>query len=182
MRKCLIFNQVLDGYGRILIEYSHCNHREVTALDFMGNKFWGDSDRASRIYLSRKMEPLGLGGSKFIFFVSICRHPGITQAEMVKITLFDKTVVTRAVAAIEKQGLIRREPDEEDRRLFHLYATEQGERIYWQVREIVRDWNRRIYARLSWPGEEVEALLREIARANREILHEELQMDVVEES
>lgn len=151
-------------------------------MDFMGNKFWGDSDRASRIYLSRKMEPFGLGGSKFIFFVSICRHPGITQAGVVKITLFDKTVVTRAVAAMEEQGLIRREADPGDRRVFHLYATGDGERIYQQVSEIVRDWNRKIYARLSWPGEEVEGLLKEIARANRQILQEELQMDVVEDN
>ncbi|MGN0968938.1 MAG: MarR family winged helix-turn-helix transcriptional regulator [Oscillospiraceae bacterium] len=150
-------------------------------MDYIGNKFWGDSDRASRIYLSRKMEPFGLGGSKFIFFVSICRHPGITQAGVVKVTLFDKTVVTRAVAAIEEQGLIRREPDPEDRRVFRLYATEEGERIYQQVSEIVRDWNRKIYARLSRPGEEVEALLKEIARANRQILYEELQMDVVDD-
>lgn len=151
-------------------------------MEFIGNKYWGDSDRASRIYLSRKMEPFGLGGSKFIFFVSICRHPGITQAGVVKVTLFDKTVVTRAVAAIEEQGLIRREPDPEDRRVFHLYATEEGERIYQQVSEIVRVWNRKIYARLSRPGEEVEALLKEIARANRKILQEELQMDVVEDT
>ena len=151
-------------------------------MDFIGNKFWGDSDRASRIYLSRKMEPFGLGGSKFIFFVSICRHPGITQAGMVKVTLFDKSVVARAVAAMEEQGLIRREADPEDRRVFHLYTTGDGERIYQQVREIVRDWNRKIYARLSRPGEEVEGLLKEIARANRQILQEELQMDVAEDN
>lgn len=149
-------------------------------LDFFGNKYWGDSDRASRIYLSRKMEPYGLGGSKFIFFVSICRNPGITQAGIVKVSLFDKTVVTRAVAALEQQGLIYRAPDLEDKRVFHLYPTSAGEEVFQTVDRIVRDWNRRIYERLSWPGDEVEALLREIAQVNRQILQEEFQMDVIE--
>ena len=149
---------------------------------YLGNRFLGDSDRASRMYISHKMEPLGLDGrSEFVFFCCIARMPGITSTNIAKITLFDKGMVAKAVRALEEKGLVLRKSDEQDRRSSHLYLTPRGEEVYRQAVQILQDWNKRIYDALPWPNEEIEQMLRAIATASRKLLAEELHLDLSKE-
>src|ERR687884_2088242 len=43
--------------------------------------------------------------------------------------------MTRIVQALERDGLVRREPDRDDGRVVRLHATAKGERVMWGGRE-----------------------------------------------
>ena len=59
----------------------------------------------------------------------IADNPGITVNELSKMWNRTKGAVSQNVAKLEKKGLIVRERSEEDARLVHIYATEEGEKL-----------------------------------------------------
>jgi len=141
------------------------------------NKYLGDGDRASRLFFSKKMAPYDMTSSRFIFFVSINRHPGITQAEIVRITVFEKSTVARGIASLERDGFIYRVAEPDNRHISHCYATEKGKETYQHIDQIITDWNEKIYAKLSVPKDTAMALLSEISSIARDILLEEIGVD-----
>lgn len=134
---------------------------------YITNKYLGDSDRAARGYLSRQMEPYGLGKNLFIFFVAIARNPGASQADVCRITLFDKAIVARSVAKLESLGYISRRYYEGDRKTSHLFPTDKGCGIFEEIRQIVSDWNEQIARDVGMDPAELEALAKKISDATR---------------
>jgi len=58
--------------------------------------------------------------------VPIYKEHGMNQGKLCELISQEKTGVSRLVAALEKRGLVRREPSENDRRVKNLYCTEAG--------------------------------------------------------
>ncbi len=141
------------------------------------NKYLGDGDRISRLYFSKLMAPYGMNSSRFIFFVSINRNPGITQAGVVRITVFEKSIVARGIVSLERDGFVYRVADENNRHISHWYPTEKGKEVYQHINQIITDWNEKIYAKLSVPKETAMAVVKEISFVSREILMENLGLD-----
>ena len=54
----------------------------------------------------------------------------LAQAEQVK-----PPTMTRLVAALEADGLVKREVDREDRRITRIHATKKGEKVMFEGRE-----------------------------------------------
>lgn len=132
------------------------------------NKYFGDSDRAIRMYLDRQFSEYGLGGNRFIFFVAIARNPGVSQAEICHITLFDKAIVARAVAKLEELDYVTRKYLDGNKRRSHLYLTEKGEQLFDKVANFVTDLNDQVASDMNMQPEELEALAKkysEIVRA-----------------
>lgn len=134
---------------------------------YITNKYLGDSDRASRFYLSRQMERYGLGKNLFIFFVAIARNPGASQADICRVTLFDKAIVARSVAKLEALGYVARRYYEGDRKTSHLFLTEKGTDIFDEVQAFVSDWNEQIARDVGMDPGELEALAKKISDATR---------------
>lgn len=55
-------------------------------------------------------------------------HPGIGFAEIVRATRLDRSLVSRLIQALLKQGLIERRSTPNDARRFELHATDLGRR------------------------------------------------------
>lgn len=51
---------------------------------------------------------------------------GLTQGRLCEVLSQEKTGVSRLVAALEKRGLVRREPSKDDRRVKHIFITDAG--------------------------------------------------------
>ena len=134
---------------------------------YITNKYLGDSDRATRFYLSQQMEPYGLGKNLFIFFVAIARNPGASQADICRITLFDKAIVARSVAKLEALGYIVRQYYEGDRKTSHLFLTDKGSGIFEEVQRIVSEWNEQIARDVGMDPRELETLAKKISDATR---------------
>jgi len=62
---------------------------------------------------------------------------GLTQGRLCDMLSQEKTGVSRLVAALEKQGLLRRESGDEDRRVKYIYITDKGRELVDFTLEIV---------------------------------------------
>jgi DNA-binding MarR family transcriptional regulator len=58
--------------------------------------------------------------------LNLVRTEGVTLAELARRTMVAPTVITGIVDRLERQGLIRREPDPRDRRVNRLVLTDEG--------------------------------------------------------
>lgn len=57
------------------------------------------------------------------------KHEGLSQGRLCEILSQEKTGVSRLVAALERRGLVRREPSREDRRVKHIFITDDGREL-----------------------------------------------------
>lgn len=58
--------------------------------------------------------------------IPVYKHDGLTQGQLCEIMSQEKTGVSRLVSALEKRGLLRRDPSKEDRRVKFLFITDAG--------------------------------------------------------
>jgi len=69
----------------------------------------------------------GRAHHRVIHFVG--RHPGITVQDLLNILRITKQSLSRVLSALVKRGYVEQKPGRRDRRLRHLYLTEEGERL-----------------------------------------------------
>lgn len=85
-------------------------------------------------YFDLSLEADQIGSGQQFFLLRIAENEGITMYDLARIGSFDKGTVTKAVQKMVQQGYVRIEVDEYDKRVRHLYITEQArgliERVY----------------------------------------------------
>jgi DNA-binding MarR family transcriptional regulator len=79
----------------------------------------------------------------------------------------DPSTITRQVQALEKADLVRRRPDEEDRRASILDLTEEGRSVLAHTRAYRRQRLEEMLA--DWPAEDRDEFARLLTRANESI-------------
>lgn len=77
------------------------------------------------------------------------RYDGIAAREVAQRTAMDKVAVSRAVAALMKDGRVRRGTAEHDKRQSVLTLTEKGWKIYDEVAPLALEHERRLLAHLD---------------------------------
>lgn len=75
----------------------------------------------------RTLRAEGIGTSEFDVIHAIRKNPGLTQAEVCKITGLDKGAVARQTANLEAKGYLTRRENPADGRSQLLFATEKAE-------------------------------------------------------
>lgn len=60
-------------------------------------------------------------------------EPGLTLTRLIELVLLEKTVTSKLVTTLSKQGLLRREIGEADARQLNLYLTPAGEALVAQT-------------------------------------------------
>ena len=68
--------------------------------------------------------------------VSIERHGPLTLGRLAELERVTPPSITRVVAALERDGLVRREVDERDRRVSRVAVTAEGERLLQRSRTL----------------------------------------------
>ncbi len=105
--------------------------RKINIISRCANAYRGDklhSDKLSPLHHS--------------FVLTVTRFPGISQEELAEKLCINKSNVTRAVATLEDQGYVKRESDENDKRILRVYPAEKMMEILPQVRSVSKEWNR----------------------------------------
>ena len=97
------------------------------------------ADRYKRMYLDKQLGPLGINSSQHMYVLKVCAEPGITQDQFLQSFYVHPSNVTRAVAALEKGGFLRREACEEDKRKWRLYPTDHSRNLYPEIVRICRE-------------------------------------------
>lgn len=70
---------------------------------------------------------------QFLFLSRICENPGISMISLVHNLKMDKTTVTKATQKLIKAEYVRKEEDENDKRLSHIFPTPKALDIYEQI-------------------------------------------------
>ena len=65
--------------------------------------------------------------------LTVADHPGITAQALADYSGLDKMSVSRGVRNLEGQGRLSRDGNEADRRLRHLYLTDEGWAVYAEI-------------------------------------------------
>ena len=88
------------------------------------------ADQVSRYTMYIVRTEADLNQSQWRVLAAIADKPGRTAADVTAVTPMDKTIVSRAVASLIKDGLIKRTPSAEDKRRAALEMTEIGTERY----------------------------------------------------
>jgi len=97
--------------------------------------------RCARAFRSERMAKHGLKGFHTVYLSRICNNPGISQDQLAKNILVDKSTVTRQVAVLEESGFITRTPSARDKRVMQLYPTEKALALLPEIRKTVNEWD-----------------------------------------
>lgn len=105
-----------------------------------------------------------IGPGQQFFLVCIHENPGISMQQLAQIGHFDKGTVTKAVKKMEDQGYLRREPDDCDKRIHHLYTTREAEPALRMIYDLREQWNEILVKGLTQEEiHQAEALLTKIS-------------------
>lgn len=89
--------------------------------------------------VNERLQPLGLTNLTSTHLINILRRPGMSQNELACLLSVSKVMVSKTLKQLEQEGLITRIPDQEDKRLVHLYVTPRGEELAQESIAIQRE-------------------------------------------
>lgn len=117
----------------------------------------GTINRAIHSLMDMKFQSYGLKRGQFIFLTRICETPGICQTDLTELVSVDKGTTAKAVKKLEDASLISRQKIKTDKRMWHLYPTDIGKKLY---EKLIEEENRQIAVGLAgFSQEEVRTLL-----------------------
>ncbi len=70
----------------------------------------------------------------------------LTVNELAAHLYVDKSTVSRIVDALERKGLVRKQPDASDRRVLQMTPTKKGRQLYERVRRDIESQEQRLLA------------------------------------
>jgi DNA-binding MarR family transcriptional regulator len=117
------------------------------------------------IYKSR----YGMTRTQWRVLANLGRFGAMTARDICRISHIEKTKVSRAVAAMEAEGLLDRTPSPEDRRAEHLSLTPHGKAVFAELGRRALAFDANLRTRLGPEvASRIDAILREIT-----LLHSE---------
>lgn len=91
------------------------------------------ADQVSRYTLDIVRSESDLNQSQWRVLAAVADKPGRSAADVTAVTPMDKTIVSRAVASLIKDGFLKRTPNAEDKRVGALAMTKRGEKHYSRI-------------------------------------------------
>lgn len=96
--------------------------------------------RCGNRFFDQALAPYSIGGGQQFFLAQIADNEGISMYDLAQRGKFDKTTVTRSIQKLVSRGYITCETDEDDRRIRHLYTTEEARPLLADLRDLRRKW------------------------------------------
>ncbi|MCM3629661.1 MarR family winged helix-turn-helix transcriptional regulator [Paenibacillus glycanilyticus] len=114
--------------------------------------------RHMQVHISAELAPYQIGSGQYIFLMAIASGQPVTQKALSEKLFIDKTTTAKAIAKLEAEGYVRREPDPADNRYHLLYLTEAGHEVVPKVQEALSRIKNKTRSGIS--DEEYDLLLR----------------------
>lgn len=92
--------------------------------------------RSVQKYFSKELEEFNIGWGHFAILMALYSQEGRSQDSLAQSRGFDKTMITKSILRLEKEGLVYREIDEEDKRIKRLYLTEKGKTLKPELQKV----------------------------------------------
>jgi MarR family transcriptional regulator for hemolysin len=105
--------------------------------------------RELRTAADHGLEPLGLTMQQAELLVGAETHDRTSAGQLTSVLLTDEAGVSRLVGRLESKGLVRRRPNDRDRRARTLELTPVGRALVTRMLRKRAAWNRRLRAGIS---------------------------------
>jgi len=96
--------------------------------------------RCGAQYRNEKLEPLGLTGRQGSTLFVVCHNPGISQEQLGKKVVLNKSNITRQLTFLEDNGYVVRSVSPTDKRVLQVFPTEKALEVLPEIRQVYRDW------------------------------------------
>ncbi len=106
----------------------------------------------NRLYDRRLQDALkasGVAPGQFAPLVMLFEQDGLTQAELCRRINVEQPTMANTLERMERDGLVRRKMDSDDRRRAHIFLTPRARDIQSQAMEAARSVSSRAVGRLS---------------------------------
>ena len=140
--------------------------KSVNAQSFMNVKF-----------VSKEQEDIGMRSSYRHVMKPLMEQDGMTQLELVNLTQLKAPTISITLRNMEREGIVRREKNDIDRRETHVYITEKGREMH---KKILEAFDRAEQVMLQDVSEKEMATARKILAKMTENLRKELGGDISE--
>ncbi|KUM28851.1 MarR family transcriptional regulator [Mesorhizobium loti] len=108
---------------------------------------------AYRLRVERTLDDFGVTQAQFATLTMLSAYPGISNADLARLTVLTPQTVSVIVGNLEKAGSLVRKPHAVHGRIQHLDLTDSGQALLKKCRERVQKLEGDLTARLS-PDEE----------------------------
>lgn len=103
--------------------------------------------RMWHIFFQRNLEDLAVPVGQIPFLRILEKFPNLSQDEISKMLYIDKATTAKALKCMEKSGLIIRKKDENDKRMMHIFLSDEWKKLLpkihkstQQLEEIFTQW------------------------------------------
>ena len=105
---------------------------------FKGNETLRSVNDASFLFatlVGKELESIGMRASYRHVLKPLMEGDGLTQLDLVKITKLKAPTISITLRNMEREGIVRREKNDNDRRETHVYITDKGREMHAKVLE-----------------------------------------------
>jgi len=99
------------------------------------------TQRMLNAFLRCRLEGVDISASQVIFLMHLFKQDGQSQEEINRKMQYDKGVIARMAAALEKNGYISRKNNPTDNRAYNLHLTQKATDFLPKMVEILKEWN-----------------------------------------
>lgn len=118
---------------------------------------------------NKNLEQFGLKPGQVGILFLLLRHDGMTGRELAKNMGITPPSMTVALQKLEKTGYVRKEFDENDQRMMHVFLTEDGKRCIEHIKNSANKTESLLYKGIS---EEEQKIMKELLLKMRNNLME----------
>jgi DNA-binding MarR family transcriptional regulator len=97
--------------------------------------------RLSMMNVRNEMKKLGFGSGDYGFLAMLFIQDGLSQDEISKQMRVDKSYTARAIAKLEKAGMVERRPDPNEHRIRRVFLGEKAFEIEPQFVDMLQQWH-----------------------------------------
>jgi len=119
-------------------------------LEFQLGFLLHDTTRLRHSALDRYFKPLKLTRAQCGVLAELSREDGVSQSQLAASLDLGKVAVGDLIDRLEKNGLVRRSPSPDDRRLHLIHLAPKSKRLLSAMREATDRFNTRISAGITY--------------------------------
>ena len=92
--------------------------------------------RSVQKHFAKELARYHIGWGHFAILMSLYDQDGRSQDSLAQSRGFDKTMIAKSILRLEKEGIVYRKIDQEDKRIKRLYLTEKGRKLRQEMERI----------------------------------------------
>ena len=100
--------------------------------------------RQFQIYINNNTKDLQISASEYIFLMEMYKNDNMSQEQLSKNLIIDKSATARAIKSLEEKEYIIRKKDDNDKRTNRIKLTKKGLEIKDILSNLLEEWNNEI--------------------------------------